>query len=66
MAGRRSAPAPQQEPLSPRSAIAFAQAQRAAEDSEAWKNGAFPSYLQSEVDDFCAAWDDALQVCMQP
>ena len=50
------------EALSPRSAVAAAQAQLAAEDSETWKDGGFPAYLQSQLDDFCAAWDDALAV----
>lgn len=36
--------------------------QRLAEDRAAWEEGGFPSYLQSEVDDFCASWSDALQV----
>ena len=27
-----------------------------------WQNLAFPTYLQSEVDDFCQDWDEALQV----
>jgi hypothetical protein len=40
--------------------------QRALEDRDAWKEGAFPSYLQSEVDDFCASWSDALQVSRTP
>ena len=46
----------------PCAAVAVARAERAAEDSAAWKAGGFPAYLQNEVDDFCAAWDDALQV----
>lgn len=29
---------------------------------EPWENLAFPTYLQSEVDDFCQDWDEALQV----
>ena len=29
-----------------------------------WQNLAFPTYLQSEVDDFCQDWDEALQVIM--
>ena len=53
---------PPAEALSPRSAVAAAQAQLAAEDSETWKDGGFPAYLQSQLDDFCAAWDDALAV----
>ncbi len=56
-------PAAPAESLSPRSAVAAAQAQLAAEDSETWKDGGFPAYLQSQLDDFCAAWDDALAVC---
>ena len=39
--------------------------QRAAEDKAAWEEGGFPSYLQSEVDDFCASWSDALQVRLE-
>lgn len=30
-------------------------------DEEVWVRGAFPAYLQSEVDDFCAAWSDSVQ-----
>lgn len=30
-------------------------------DAEVWVKGAFPAYLQSEVDDFCAAWSDTVQ-----
>lgn len=30
-------------------------------DEEVWVKGAFPAYLQSEVDDFCAAWSDSVQ-----
>lgn len=29
---------------------------------EQWQDLAFPTYLQSEVDDFCQDWDEALQV----
>ncbi|KAL3145212.1 hypothetical protein ABBQ32_000961 [Trebouxia sp. C0010 RCD-2024] len=29
---------------------------------EPWENLAFPTYLQSEVDDFCQDWDEALQL----
>ena len=32
---------------------------------EPWENLAFPTYLQSEVDDFCQDWDEALQVPFQ-
>lgn len=63
MAAVRSAAPPQEEDCVSRgAAMAEAKAERAAEDSEAWKAGGFPAYLQNEVDDFCAAWDDALQV----
>ena len=33
------------------------------ETSDSWHATAFPSYLQSEVDDFCKEWDEALQAC---
>ena len=58
----RAPPTSQQEGPTSSTAAAAARAERAAEDSEAWKAGGFPAYLQNEVDDFCAAWDDALQV----
>ena len=32
------------------------------EDNKQWHATAFPSYLQSEKDDFCQDWDEALQV----
>ncbi len=32
---------------------------------EQWQDLAFPTYLQSEVDDFCQDWDEALQVTLQ-
>ncbi len=31
---------------------------------EQWQDLAFPTYLQSEVDDFCQDWDEALQVIL--
>mmetsp|Transcript_15038 Transcript_15038/g.45426 ORF Transcript_15038/g.45426 Transcript_15038/m.45426 type:complete len:981 (-) Transcript_15038:599-3541(-) len=43
------------------SSAAAIKEQRAADDKQQWAEGAFPSYLQSEVDDFCAAWSDSIQ-----
>lgn len=34
-------------------------------NEDQWQNLAFPTYLQSEVDDFCQDWDEALQVTMR-
>ena len=28
-----------------------------------WQQAAFPGYLQNGTDDFCQAWEEALQVC---
>ena len=32
------------------------------EDSKQWHETAFPSYLQSQKDDFCQSWEEAMQV----
>jgi hypothetical protein len=37
-------------------------AREVQEEMPVWRESAFPTYLQSAVDDFCAAWDNAYEV----